>query len=233
MAIYRLYWDEFSSWYLEIVKPAYGQPIDAKTIEATTRFFDTLLRLLHPFMPFITEELWQHLAERKPGESIMTAQLPKPFSPNMEMINEFEHLKEVVAGIRTVRKQKQLPQREPLKLCVKGTHNPMLNAVLVKMGNLSEIESVEEKNPASSAFIVGATEYSIPLAGKINTEEERARLEKDLEYYKKFLGGVEKKLANEKFVANAPEAVVAVERKKKSDAEEKIAAIKAALAALG
>ena len=233
MAIYRLYWDEFSSWYLEIVKPAYGQPIDAKTFEATTRFFDTLLRLLHPFMPFITEELWQHLAERKPGESIMTAQLPKPFSPNMEMINEFEHLKEVVAGIRTVRKQKQLPQRESLKLCVKGTHNPMLNAVLVKMGNLSEIESVEEKNPASSAFIVGATEYSIPLAGKINTEEERARLEKDLEYYKQFLGGVEKKLANEKFVANAPEAVVAVERKKKSDAEEKIAAIKAALAALG
>ncbi len=233
MAIYRLYWDEFSSWYLEIVKPAYGQPIDAKTFEATCRFFDTLLRLLHPFMPFITEELWQHLAERKPGESIMTAQLPKPFSPNMEMINEFEHLKEVVAGIRTVRKQKQLPQRESLKLCVKGTHNPMLNAVLVKMGNLSEIESVEEKNPASSAFIVGATEYSIPLAGKINTEEERARLEKDLEYYKKFLGGVEKKLANEKFVANAPEAVVAVERKKKSDAEEKIAAITAALAALG
>ena len=233
MAIYRLYWDEFSSWYLEIVKPAYGQPIDAKTFEATTRFFDTLLRLLHPFMPFITEELWQHLAERKPGESIMTAQLPKPFSPNMEMINEFEHLKEVVAGIRTVRKQKQLPQRESLKLCVKGTHNPMLNAVLVKMGNLSEIESVEEKNPAASAFIVGATEYSIPLAGKINTEEERARLEKDLEYYKQFLGGVEKKLANEKFVANAPEAVVAVEIKKKSDAEEKIAAITAALAALG
>ena len=227
MAIYRLYWDEFSSWYLEIVKPAYGQPIDAKTFEATCRFFDTLLRLLHPFMPFITEELWQHLAERKPGE------LPKPFSPNTEMINEFDHRKEVVAGIRTVRKQKQLPQRESLKLCVKGTHNPMLNAVLVKMGNLSEIESVEEKNPASSAFIVGATEYSIPLAGKINTEEERARLEKDLEYYKKFLGGVEKKLANEKFVANAPEAVVAVERKKKSDAEEKIAAITAALAALG
>ena len=233
MAVYRLFWDEFSAWYLEMIKPAYGAPIDGETYRATLDFFDTLLRLLHPFMPFITEELWQHLAERKPGESIMTAQLPKADEPDEALLSAFEHLKEVVAGIRTVRKQKQLPQREPLELDVKGPHDPKLDSILVKMGNLSEIKSVEEKNPAASAFIVGATEYSVPLADKINVEEEVARLRKDFDYYTRFLAGVEKKLSNERFVANAPEAVVAVERKKQSDANEKLAAIRASLAALG
>jgi len=232
MTIYRLFWDEFSSWYLEVVKPAYGQPIDKATYEATLGFFDTLLRLLHPFMPFITEELWQHLAERKPGESIMYARIPKVETTNAPVIAGFETLKEVIAGIRTIRKQKQIAQKEVLQLNIKGNHNNELDSILSKMGNLSAINTVNEKEAGAAAFIVGATEYSIPLQDKINVEEELAKLNKDLEHYTKFLAGVEKKLSNEKFVNNAPEAVVAVERKKQSDANEKIAAIKASIAAL-
>ncbi len=232
MAVYRLFWDEYSSWYLEVIKPAYGSPIDGTTYRETLRFFDMLLRLLHPFMPFITEELWQHLAERKEGESIMYAQLPEASEPDGKVIEDFEHLKEVIAGIRTIRKQKQLPQREELELHVKGTHNPRLDAIIIKMGNISLIKTVAEKLPTASAFIAGAVEYSVPLADKVNVEEEIAKLEKDLDYYTKFLAGVEKKLGNERFVANAPEAVVAMERKKKSDAEEKLATIRASLEAL-
>ncbi len=232
MAVYKLFWDEYSSWYLEVIKPAYGSPIDSKTYEATQGFLDDLLRMLHPFMPFITEELWQHLAERKDGESIMYAKMPVGGDVDEKLIAGFETVKEIVAGIRTVRKQKQLPQREALELDVKGPRDTALDCVLIKMGNLSAITDVEEKNPMASAFIVGATEYSVPLNGKINVEEEIAKLNKDLEYYTKFLAGVEKKLGNERFVANAPEAVVAVERKKKADAEEKLAAIRASLASL-
>lgn len=232
MALYRLFWDEFSSWYLEVVKPAYGQPVDKTTYNETIRFFDMLLRLLHPFMPFITEELWQHLAERKKGESVMYAQLPEPRDADARLISDFEHLKEVVAGIRTVRKQKQIPQRDALELDVQSRHDSRLDPVIVKMGNISSIVVVEDKNPAAAAFIVGKAEYSIPLADKVNVEEEVAKLNKDLEYYTRFLAGVEKKLSNEKFVTNAPEAVVAVERKKKADAEEKLATIRASLAAL-
>ena len=232
MAVYKLFWDEFSAWYLEVIKPAYGSPVDKATYDATLRFFDMLLRMLHPFMPFITEELWQHLAERKDGESIMYANMPTGTEADAKIIADFETVKETVAGIRTIRKQKQLPQKEPLELDVKGPRNADMDSVLTKMGNLTAIVEVEEKKPTASAFIVGATEYSVPLEGKINVEEELAKLNKDLEYYTKFLAGVEKKLANERFVANAPEAVVAVERKKKADAEEKLAAIRAALAAL-
>mgnify|MGYP001450259780 FL=1 len=232
MAVYKLFWDEFSAWYLEVIKPAYGSPVDKSTYDATLRFFDMLLRMLHPFMPFITEELWQHLAERKAGESIMYAKMPAGTEAEEKIIADFETVKETVAGIRTIRKQKQLPQKEPLELDVKGPRNADMDSVLTKMGNLTAIVEVEEKKPTASAFIVGATEYSVPLEGKINVEEELAKLNKDLEYYTKFLAGVEKKLANERFVANAPEAVVAVERKKKADAEEKLAAIRAALAAL-
>ena len=233
MTVYRLFWDEFSSWYLEVIKPAYGTPIDGVTFKATLGFFDTLLRLLHPFMPFITEELWQHLAERAEDESIMNARLPEIPNMNESLIAGFDHLKEVVAGIRTVRKQKQIKQHEPLSLDIKGAHDDSLDAVLVKMGNLSAVSIVEEKNPAAASFIVGAVEYSVPLKDKINVEEETAKLRKDLDYYTGFLAGVEKKLSNERFVSNAPEAVVAMERKKKSDAEEKLATIRAALAALG
>lgn len=232
MAVYKLFWDEYSSWYLEVIKPAYGSPIDSKTYEATQGFLDDLLRMLHPFMPFITEELWQHLTERKDGESIMYAKMPVGGDVDEKLIAGFETVKEIVAGIRTVRKQKQLPQREALELDVKGPRDTALDCVLIKIGNLSAITDVEEKNPMASAFIVGATEYSVPLNGKINVEEEIAKLNKDLEYYTKFLAGVEKKLGNERFVANAPEAVVAVERKKKTDAEEKLAAIRASLASL-
>ncbi len=232
MAIYRLFWDEFSSWYLEVVKPAYGQPVDKATFDSTLGFFDTLLRLLHPFMPFITEELWQHLAERKEGESIMYALIPKAESNDAPILAQFETLKEVIAGIRTIRKQKQIAQKEPLVLHIKGAHDNSLDAILAKMANLSAIEQVEEKTAASSAFIVGAVEYSVPLESKINVEEELAKLNKELEYYTKFLAGVEKKLSNEKFVNNAPEAVVAVERKKQSDATEKLEAIRASIAAL-
>ena len=232
MAVYKLFWDEFSAWYLEVIKPAYGSPVDKATYDATLRFFDMLLRMLHPFMPFITEELWQHLAERKDGESIMYAKMPVGTEADAKIIADFETLKETVAGIRTIRKQKQIPQKEALELDVKGPRNADMDSVLTKMGNLTAIVEVEEKKPTASAFIVGATEYSVPLEGKINVEEELAKLNKDLEYYTKFLAGVEKKLANERFVANAPEAVVAVERKKKADAEEKLAAIRTALAAL-
>ena len=232
MAVYKLFWDEYSAWYLEVIKPAYGSPVDKATYDATLRFFDMLLRMLHPFMPFITEELWQHLAERKDGESIMYAKIPVGTEADAKIIADFETLKETVAGIRTIRKQKQLPQKEALELNVKGPRNADMDSVLTKMGNLTAIVEVEEKKPTASAFIVGATEYSVPLEGKINVEEELAKLNKDLEYYTKFLAGVEKKLANERFVANAPEAVVAVERKKKADAEEKLTAIRAALAAL-
>lgn len=232
MAIYRLFWDEYSSWYLEVIKPVYGNPVDAKTYDTTLRFLDTLLKLLHPFMPFITEELWQHLDDRKPGESIMYALIPTAEEYDDRIISEFENLKQVIAGIRTIRKQKQIPQRDELQLHIKGTHNDDLDPVLIKMGNLSMIDLVEEKDPASPSFIVGATEYSIPLEDKINVEEELAKLNKDLAYYTGFLAGVEKKLSNEKFVANAPEAVVAMERKKKNDAEEKLATIKAAISSL-
>ena len=232
MSIYRLFWDEFSSWYLEVVKPAYGQPIDSATYDATLGFFDTLLRLLHPFMPFITEELWQHLAERKPGESIMYALIPQAETFDAPIISKFESLKEIVAGIRTIRKQKQIPQKDGLMLQVKGKHDDTLDAILIKMANLTAIDFVEEKSPTAAAFIVGSSEYSVPLESKINVEEELAKLNKELDYYTKFLAGVEKKLANEKFVNNAPEAVVAVERKKQSDATEKLAAIRASIAAL-
>lgn len=232
MEAYRLFWDEFSAWLLEIVKPAYGQPVDRATYEAVIRFFDMLLRLLHPFMPFITEELWQHLSERTKGESIMLARLPAAKDVDKKMLEDFEHLKEVVAGIRTVRKQKQLKQADPLVLNAGIGHDTALDAVIIKMGNISAVNNVTEKDPTAAAFIVGKVEYSIPLADKVNVEEELAKLEKDLDYYTKFLAGVEKKLSNERFVANAPEAVVAVERKKKSDAEEKLATIRASIAAL-
>ena len=232
MTVYKLFWDEFSSWCLEVIKPGYQQPIDAKTYSETLEIFDILLRLLHPFMPFITEELWQALAPRKEGESIMNAQLPEVADYDKSLIADFETLKEVVAGIRTIRKQKQIPNKEALELEIKGDHNASLDSVLKKIANISEIKQVEEKDKMSAAFIVGKVEYSVPLKGNINVEEEKAKLEKDLAYQEGFLAGVRKKLSNERFVANAPEKVIALERKKEADALEKIAAIKASLASL-
>ncbi|MBO4966441.1 MAG: valine--tRNA ligase [Muribaculaceae bacterium] len=231
-AVYKLFWDEFSSWYLEVVKPAYSQPIDQKTYDETLRFFDVLLRLLHPFMPFITEELWQHLAERRDGESIMYAQLPKDEEYSAEIISDFERLKEVVAGIRTIRLKRQIPNKQPLKLLVKGDADSRLDTIIRKMGNIDTIEKCEEKPATAASFIVGGAEYMIPLENSIDKEEEIKKLEAEKKRFEGFLAGVRKKLANERFVANAPEAVVALEHKKESDALAKLAAIETALAAL-
>lgn len=234
MALYKLFWDEFSAWYLEIIKPGYQQPLDKQSMADVRRFFTVLLQLLHPFMPFITEELWQHISPRQTGESIMVSQQPAiNIQPgDADLLKAFNTLKEIVAGVRTVRKQKQIPQKNPLELLVLGQHDPMLDSILVKMANLSAIKAVDEKPAMAAAWRVEATEYAIPLAGNVDVAEERAKLEVDLKRFKGFKAGVEKKLSNERFVANAPEAVVALERKKLADATAKIEAIEASLAAL-
>ena len=232
MAIYRLFWDEFSSWYLEMVKPAYGQPIDRATYEATLGFFDTLLRLLHPFMPFITEELWQHLQERKEGESIMYAQLPKYAEIDSNIIASMQHAKDVIIGVRGVRAEKNISPRQELTLNVIGNIEQSQNPVIIKLANLSAITTNAEKDPAAATFMVGTTEFNIPVTDNIDVEAELAKLNKDLEYYKGFLASVTKKLSNERFVNNAPEAVVNAERNKQRDAESKIATIEASIKAL-
>lgn len=232
MAIYKLFWDEFSSWYLEMVKPAYQQPIDRKTYDATLRYFDALLRMLHPFMPFITEELWQHLYDRKEGESIMTARMPEPQPVDMEIINRFETTKLVVAGIRTIRLQKGISNKEQLTLQIIGAHDHSNDCILTKMTNLATIETIEEKDPAAASFRVHATEYAIPMSNAIDVEAELKKLEAELKYAQGFLKTVMGKLGNERFVQNAPEAVVAMERKKKADAEEKIKSLEESIAAL-
>ena len=233
MAVYKLFWDEFSSWYLEMVKPAYGQPIDKVTYEKTLAFFETLLKLLHPFMPFITEELWQHIYDRQPGESIMTQTLVKDMPYNEVLIAQFEAVKEVISGIRTIRLQKNIAQKEALALEVTG-ENPVagFDSVIAKLCNLSEIKQVETKSEGAAAFMVGTTEYAVPLGNLINVEEELKKLEADLKYQEGFLQSVMKKLSNEKFVSKAPANVIEMERKKQADAETKIAALKESIAAL-
>jgi valyl-tRNA synthetase len=235
MAVYKLFWDEFSSWYLEMIKPAYGQPIDKTTFEATLRFFDELLKLLHPFMPFITEELWQHIYDRKSGESIMTAQptTATPTDADAKLIADIDIAKDIVAAIRAVRNQKNIAPKETLCLQIVA-NNPIeqLNSVIVKMANLSEIVIVASKDETASSFMVGTTEFAVPLGNLIDTEAEIAKQEAELKHLEGFLISVQKKLSNEKFVANAPAQVVEMERKKQSDAESKIAALKESLAAL-
>jgi len=233
MAVYKLFWDEFSSWYLEMVKPAYGQPIDKATYEKTLGFFDTLLKLLHPFMPFITEELWQHIYDRKEGESIMTQILNVAGNYDETIIAQFEAVKEVIGGIRTIRLQKNIAQKEALTLEVVG-ESPVskYNAVIAKLCNLSAINAVAAKAEGAVAFMVGTTEYAVPLGNLINVEEELKKLEADLKYQEGFLQSVLKKLSNEKFVSKAPANVIEMERKKQADAETKIAALKESIAAL-
>ena len=233
MAVYKLFWDEFSSWYLEMVKPAYGQPIDKVTYEKTLNFFDTLLKLLHPFMPFITEELWQHIYDRKEGESIMVQVLQVSETYNEDIIARFEAVKEVIGGIRTIRLQKNIAQKEALSLEVIG-ENPVeaFNAVIAKLCNLSAIQTVATKADGAAAVMVGTTEYAVPLGNLINVEEELKKLEADLKYQEGFLQSVLKKLSNEKFVSKAPANVIEMERKKQADAETKIAALKESIAAL-
>ena len=229
MVLYRLFWEEFSAWYLEAVKPAFGQPMDRATMQATLEFFDMLLRLLHPFMPFITEELWQHLDERKDGESIMYALIPEPEQADQALLKAMADVKEIVGGVRNVRKQKNLPNKEQLTLQAVGGLNNPFEAIIVKLAGLEKIEAVTEKDATAAAFMVGTAEFAVPLAGSIDVEEEIKKLEADLEYTRGFLASVDKKLSNERFVANAPEAVVANERKKKADAESKIATMEQAL----
>ena len=235
MAVYRLFWDEFSSWYLEIVKPAYGCAIDKQTYDATLHYFDALLRLLHPFMPFITEELWQAIEERKDGESIMT-QSVKIFADSYDeqLIADVETAKSIISGVRTIRLQKNIAQKEALNLEIVNSQfsilNSQLNAMIMKMGNLEAINVVEAKSDGTSSFMVGTTEYAVPLGSLIDVEAEVAKLQAELTYLEGFLNSVMKKLSNERFVSNAPEAVVAAERKKQADAESKIAAIKESLA---
>ena len=233
MAVYKLFWDEFSAWYLEMIKPAYGQPVSRKVYDTTIAFFDNLLHLLHPFMPFITEELWQHIADRKDGESLMVSPMAAPAAYDEELLKQFEAVKEVISNIRAIRLQKNIAQKEELELQVVG-ENPVAayTAVITKMCNLSAIQSVASKTEGAASFMVGTTEYAVPLGNLIDVEAEIARMEAELKHKEGFLQGVMKKLSNEKFVNNAPAAVIELERKKQADAESIIKSLKESIAAL-
>ena len=232
MTVYKLFWDEFSSWYLEMVKPVYGQPIDQKSYDATLRFFDALLKMLHPFMPFITEELWQHIYDRKDGESIMREKLdiPAPTTEEQKLAANIEAVKQIIAGVRTVRNQKNIAQKEQLSLQVVGKNDfEAYNDVTLKMANLDKIEVIAEKSADASSFMVGTDEFAVPLGDLIDVAAEIEKAEAQLKHLEGFLMDVRKKLSNENFVAHAPEKVVVLERKKESDSVEKIAALKATI----
>ena len=239
MTVYKLFWDEFSSWYLEMVKPAYvngeAQPIDQTTYDATIAFFDDLLKMLHPFMPFITEELWQHITDRKEGESIMraTLQMDAPTAHDEQLMVDIEQVKLMVSGVRTVRNQKNIAPKEPLTLIAIGDNKMQAyNSIISKMANLEAIDVVKEKPADASSFMVGTDEYAVPLGNLIDVAAEIDKAEKELQHLEGFLMGIRKKLSNDNFVAHAPEAVVARERKKESDSVEKIAALKQTIAEL-
>ena len=232
MTVYRLFWDEFSSWYLEMIKPEYGKPIDKLTYEATLKFFNSLLKMLHPFMPFITEELWQHIYDRKDNESIMRDELKLdvPSKEELKLIEAIEQVKAIVSGVRTVRNQKNIAPKVELDLNVIGQNNyEAYNSVIIKMANLKAIEVVTEKSGDASGFMVGTDSFAVPVGDLIDVAAEIEKQEKELKHLEGFLAGIKKKLSNENFVANAPAAVIERERKKQSDSEEKIAALKASL----
>lgn len=234
MQLYKLFWDEFSGWYLEMVKPAYQTPVDAKTLEATVGFFDKLLKLLHPFIPFITEEIWHYLAPRQEGESIMLTHLPQAGETDAALYTAMEEAKEVVSNIRSIRKEKNILNKEALELkFVAGAEgaNPCM-PIIVKMANLSAVEAVKEKVEGALSFIVKTTEYFVPMTGNIDVAAELAKLSGELDYMKGFLASVMKKLNNERFVSSAPEAVVATERAKRADAESKIKMLEEQIARL-
>lgn len=228
-AIYKLIRDDFSGWYLELIKPTYGQPIDTKTLRKTEQFLEILLAQLHPFMPFITEELWQALKERQEGESLMVTLIPEAGSVDNAFLARFVQTQEIISAIRNIRTSKNLSPREELVLEVAPSYANDMDAVLMKLANLTEIRRSEEKSEGSISFVIGTDEFAVPMANLINAEEEIKKLEEDLEYQKKFLLGVEKKLSNENFVARAPEQVIALERKKKADAESRIQTIEQSL----
>ncbi|MCF0160800.1 MAG: valine--tRNA ligase, partial [Bacteroidaceae bacterium] len=235
MAVYKLFWDEFSSWYLEMIKPAYGEPIDQKTYDATLGFFDGLLKLLHPFMPFITEELWQALEERKEGESLMvqTMHFEEPTKADKQLVADVEKVKEIVVGIRAIRQQKNISPKEELVLeVVDNNPTEAYSAMIQKMANISNVKTVSTKSEGTAGFLVGTTEYTIPLGNLIDVEAEIAKAEAEIKRLEGFLTGVMKKLGNERFVSSAPAQVVELERKKQADAESKIASLKESIAAL-
>ena len=233
MAVYRLFRDEFSSWYLEMVKPDYQKPVDRATYEATIGYFDSLLRLLHPFMPFITEELWQHIGTRRPGESIMYAAMPEAKSADAALTAAMEQAKEIINGVRGVRAARNIPPREKLELRSIGADDFVaLPSIVAKLANLSGVVKAEASDPAAASFLVGTREFNVPLLDSIDVEAEKAKLAKDIAYYEGFRKSVEKKLSNERFVANAPAQVVEAERKKLADADTKLATLRAALEAL-
>ena len=235
MTTYKLFWDEFSGWYLEIIKPEYQKPIDRITYDATVTNFEKLLKILHPFMPFITEEIWQLLIERKDGESIMVSRMPEAKKFNKGLITDFDSVKETVSAVRSVRKEKDLPNKEKLNLLIrsdKDSFNSELLPVINKLCNLSELSFVSEKQEGAASFMIGTTEYFIPLTGKIDIESEQLKINEELDYNRGFLVNVMKKLENERFVKNAPVNVLELERKKKSDVESKIKSLEEALKSL-
>jgi valyl-tRNA synthetase len=227
MTTYKLVWDDFCSWYLEMVKPARGEKVSAEALEATKNIFNTLLEIMHPFMPFITEELWQNLADRKEGETINFAPWPTLKVEDDAILKAFNHFAEVVGGVRTVRNENGIAPKEVLTLEIaKGTpHSSAFDALIKKLANVDAIVEVNEVQKSAFSFVAGGVNYTIPADAFVNVEEEIVKLEEELAYTQGFLKGVEKKLSNERFVSNAPEAVVASERKKQADAEGKIALI--------
>jgi valyl-tRNA synthetase len=235
MITYKLFWDEFSGWYLEIIKPEYQKPIDRKTFNVTVALFEKLLKVVHPFMPFITEEIWQLLIKRNEGESIMVTRMPEAKKFNKEIIIGFESVKEMISTIRTVRKDKEIPKRDKIGLLIlsdKGNYDTEFLPVVSKLCNLSEVNFVTEKQEGTVSFMVGTTEYFIPIAGKLDVDSEIKKIQEDLNYNRGFLASVMKKLDNEHFVKNAPASVLELERKKKRDAESKIRSLEEVLKSL-
>ena len=232
MTVYKLFWDEFSSWFLELIKPAYQHAIDAKTMEETLAYFEELLLLLHPFMPFITEELWQNISERKDGESIMILQQPKVSKFDKNVLNRFEASKTLISSVRTIRLEKNIAMKNVLEMQVLGKHDSVNDSVLLKLGNLASIEKTGQKAVGAASFMIDTTEYAIPLGNLINEEEEIAKMETEIKYLEGFLVSVMSKLNNERFVSNANPQVVDAERKKKADAESKISSLRESISAL-
>ena len=225
MNVYKLFWDEFSGWYLESIKPDYEKPIDKITFRATSGMFDSLLRLLHPFMPFITEEIWQMLEERKDGESLMITPMPACRKFNKELMLRFDTVKETVSAVRTLRKEKDIPNKERLILCIKSEEDKYdmeFLSIIVRLCNLSEVRFIKVKEKGAASFMVDTTEFFIPVGDKLDVKGEMAKIQEELDYYRGFLVSVMKKLDNERFVKNAPASVLDLERKKKSDADSKI-----------
>jgi valyl-tRNA synthetase len=236
MTTYRLVWDDFCSWYLELIKPPYGEPIDRKTMDTTVSIFEDLLKLLHPFMPFLTEEIWHWIRERSnPNEAICHAAWPAQKAKNTDLLQEFVPFQQAVSEIRTIRKNNQIPQREALALNIQeGADYPLaLESALIKLTNLSGVQRVDSKVPNAFGFVVGTTSFFVPFGAAVDVDAEKAKIQKELDHLSGFLKSVRGKLSNERFVQNAPDNVVALERKKESDALAKLEVLQTKLAELG